>query len=77
VSGPRTETADESSQTITVVEKMDITGKTAIQSLSGRFNSPFHELSIKSHGSSLYRDLSGKKLTLPILLDCGCSTNLL
>jgi hypothetical protein len=76
---PRTETADESSQTITVVEKMDTTGKKA------KSINPSQASSIPLPTSSLSRvtavlstrDLSGKKLTLPILLDCGCSTSLL
>jgi hypothetical protein len=71
VRAPRTETADESSQTITVVEKMDTTVKTAdpfIPSQAGSIPPPTSSLSRVTAFLST-RDLSSKKLTLPILLD--------
>jgi hypothetical protein len=81
VKAPRRETADRSSQTTAIVEKMDTTVKTAgplIPSQAGLIPPPLPSPSLSRVTAVLStRDLGSKKLTLPILLDCGCSTNLL
>jgi hypothetical protein len=71
------ETAHKSSQTITVVEKMDTKVRTSepfIPSQAGSIPPPTSSLSRVTAVLST-RDQSSKKLSLPILLDCGCSTN--